>query len=169
MSHEIILVVDDNRQISDFLAETVLPGMGYEVLVARDANSAIKMVKQHNANFDLMLLDLQLPDLTGLDLLRRLSKDGYRIPTILMTGHGSEQVAAEAFRLGVHDYLSKPLDETMLTEAITRSLSESRLQREKAILNSQLEEQVAWLTSLSKVGQSVTSTLDAGGGFGTYR
>ncbi len=162
MGREIILVVDDNRQISDFLAETVLPGMGYEVLVARDANSAIKMVKQHKANFDLMLLDLQLPDLTGLDLLRRLSKDGYRIPTILMTGHGSEQVAAEAFRLGVHDYLSKPLDETMLTEAITRSLSESRLQREKAILNSQLEEQVAWLTSLSKVGQSVTSTLDVG-------
>ena len=162
MSHEIILVVDDNRQISDFLSETVLPGMGYEVLVARDANTAIKMVKQHNANFDLMLLDLQLPDLTGLDLLRRLSKDGYRIPTILMTGHGSEQVAAEAFRLGVHDYLSKPLDETLLTEAITRSLSESRLQREKAILNSQLEEQVAWLTSLSKVGQSVTSTLELG-------
>jgi two-component system NtrC family sensor kinase len=162
MSHEIILVVDDNRQISDFLAETVLPGMGYDVLVARDANTAIKMVKQHKANFDLMLLDLQLPDLTGLDLLRRLAKDGYRIPTILMTGHGSEQVAAEAFRLGVHDYLSKPLDETLLTEAITRSLSESRLQREKAMLNSQLEEQVAWLTSLGKVGQSVTSTLELG-------
>ena len=51
---------------------------------------------------------------------------------------------------------------TLLTEAITRSLSESRLQREKAILNSQLEEQVAWLTSLSKVGQSVTSTLELG-------
>jgi len=162
MSHEIILVVDDNRQISDFLAETVLPGLGYEVMVARDANTAIKIVKQHRTKLDLMLLDLQLPDLTGLDLLRRLAKDGYLIPTILMTGHGSEQVAAEAFRLGVHDYLSKPLDETLLTEAITRSLSESRLQREKAILNSQLEEQVAWLTSLSKVGQSVTSTLELG-------
>jgi DNA-binding response OmpR family regulator len=110
MSHEIILVVDDNRQISDFLAETMLPGLGYEVLVARDANSAIKLVKQRKANLDLMLLDLQLPDLTGLDLLRRLDMEGYHIPTILMTGHGSEQVAAEAFRLGVHDYLSKPLD-----------------------------------------------------------
>jgi diguanylate cyclase (GGDEF)-like protein/PAS domain S-box-containing protein len=162
MSHEIILVVDDNRQISDFLAETVLPGMGYAVLVARDANSAIKTVKQHNANFDLMLLDLQLPDMTGLDLLRRLSKEGYHIPTILMTGHGSEQVAAEAFRLGVHDYLSKPLDEEMLTEAISRALSESRLQREKVVLNNQLKEQVVWLTSLSKVGQSVTSTLELG-------
>lgn len=162
MSHEIILVVDDNRQIADFLAETMLPGLGYEVLVARDANTALKVVKQREANMDLMLLDLQLPDMSGLDLLRRLDKDDYHIPTILMTGHGSEQVAAEAFRLGVHDYLSKPLDENLLTEAITRSLSESRLQREKAILNSQLEEQVAWLTSLSKVGQSVTSTLELG-------
>lgn len=162
MSHEMILVVDDNRQISDFLAETMLPGMGYDVQVARDANSAIKVVKQRNGNLDLMLLDLQLPDLTGLDLLRRLAGDGYHIPTILMTGHGSEQVAAEAFRLGVHDYLSKPLDETLLTEAITRALAENRLQREKALLNKQLEEQVAWLTSLSKVGQSVTSTLELG-------
>jgi two-component system NtrC family sensor kinase len=91
-----------------------------------------------------------------------MDKDGHHIPTILMTGHGSEQVAAEAFRLGVHDYLSKPLDETLLTEAITRSLAESRLQREKAALNSQLEQQVAWLTSLSKVGQSVTSSLEVG-------
>jgi diguanylate cyclase (GGDEF)-like protein/PAS domain S-box-containing protein len=162
MSHEIILVVDDNRQINDFLSQTMLPGLGYDVAIARDANSAIKVIKQHNGKLDLMLLDLQLPDLTGLDLLRRLSEDGYHIPTILMTGHGSEQVAAEAFRLGVHDYLSKPLDESLLTEAITRSLAESRLQREKAILNSQLAEQVAWLTSLSKVGQTVTSTLELG-------
>ena len=162
MSHEIILVVDDNRQISDFLSGSLLPGLGYEVLVARDANTAKKIVKQRNANLDLMLLDLQLPDLTGLELLKHLDMDGYHIPTILMTGHGSEQVAAEAFRLGVHDYLSKPLDEVLLTDAITRALSESRLQREKAILNSQLEEQVEWLTSLSKVGQSVTSTLELG-------
>src|SRR4030067_2112945 len=142
MSNEIILVVDDNRQISDFLAETMLPALGYDVLVARDANTALKLVKQRKANLDLMLLDLQLPDLTGLELLRRLDKDGYHIPTILMTGHGSEQVAAEAFRLGVHDYLSKPLDETLLTRAITRSLSVSRLEREKGALNIQLEEQV---------------------------
>ncbi len=162
MSHEVILVVDDNRQISEFLSATLLPGLGYEVLVARDANSAKKIVKQRNAKLDLMLLDLQLPDLSGLELLKHLAKDGYHIPTILMTGHGSEQVAAEAFRLGVHDYLSKPLDETLLSEAITRALSESRLQREKFVLNSQLEDQVEWLTSLSKVGQSVTSTLDVG-------
>jgi diguanylate cyclase (GGDEF)-like protein/PAS domain S-box-containing protein len=162
MSHEVILVVDDNRQIADFLSGTLLPSLGYEVLVARDANTAKKTIKQRNADLDLILLDLQLPDLTGLELLRHLNLDGYHIPTILMTGHGSEQVAAEAFRLGVHDYLSKPLDEMLLTEAITRALSESRLQHEKAILNSQLEEQVAWLTSLSKVGQSVTSTLEVG-------
>jgi len=162
MSHEVILVVDDNRQISDFLSKTLLPGLGYEVVVARDATNAKKEIKQRKARLDLMLLDLQLPDLTGLELLRQLTQDGFHIPTILMTGHGSEQVAAEAFRLGVHDYLSKPLDEALLTEAITRSLSESRLQREKTILNSQLEEQVAWLTSLSKVGQSVTSTLELG-------
>src|SRR4030042_5691758 len=91
MSHEIILVVDDNRQISDFLSGTMLPSLGYEVMVARDANTDKKVIKQHQAKFDLMLLDLQLPDLTGLELLRHLDNDGYHIPTILMTGHGSER------------------------------------------------------------------------------
>src|SRR4030066_1761631 len=97
MSHEIILVVDDNRQISDFLSGTLLPSLGYEVMVARDGNTAKKMIKQHNAKFDLMLLDLQLPDLTGLDLLRHLDQDGYHIPPTLMPGHASTPAAAPAF------------------------------------------------------------------------
>ncbi len=160
MGREIILVVDDSSQIRDFLADSLLPRLGYAALVAKDASSAIKIIKQNDGNLDLMLLDLQLPDLSGLNLLRRLDEDGYRIPTVLMTGHGSEQVAAEAFKLGVHDYLAKPLEETMLADAITRSLSESRLQREKALLTTQLEDQVAWLTSLTHLGQSVTSSLD---------
>ena len=162
MSHEIILVSMITVKSAIFCQEHLLPSLGYEVMVARDGSSAKKMIKQHNAKLDLMLLDLQLPDLTGIELLRHLDAGGVHIPTILMTGHGSEQVAAEAFRLGVHDYLSKPLDETLLTEAITRALSESRLQREKVSLNSQLQDQVAWLTSLSQVGTSVTSSLELG-------
>lgn len=158
MSNELILVVDDNHQIADFTAGTLLPSMGYETLTAYDARSAYKTLCREQIS--LMLLDLQLPDMSGLDLLRRLSTEGKRIPTILMTAHGSEQVAVDAFRLGVSNYLMKPVDADDLRESIEFALSESRLRKEKDSLTAQLKEQVSLLMILMKVGQSVTSTLE---------
>jgi diguanylate cyclase (GGDEF)-like protein/PAS domain S-box-containing protein len=155
---ETILVVDDNRQIVDFIARKVLPSLGYETVVAFNGKRAIEIVR--TTRLSLILLDLQLPDVGGLDILRQLASEGYTIPTILMTAHGSEQVAADAFRLGVQDYLPKPVDSDTLNAAITRALSQTRLKQEKARLTRQLQEQVTWLTVLSKVGRSVTSTLD---------
>ena len=58
---------------------------------------------------DLILLDFNLPDMTGMDVLRHLSAAGNHTPVILMTAHGSEKVVVEAFRLGVRDYLTKPV------------------------------------------------------------
>ena len=160
MTHETILIVDDNRQIADFLAGTALPGMGFRTLVAYDGRSGLKYVRDNQHAMDLLLLDLQLPDMSGLDFLRRMNEQGFKIPTILCTAHGSEQVAADAFRLGVQDYLTKPIDLDQLKESINRSLVETRLRHETAVLTTQLQEQVAWLTALSQLGRTVTSTLD---------
>jgi diguanylate cyclase (GGDEF)-like protein/PAS domain S-box-containing protein len=158
---ETILVVDDNRQINNFLAGSVLPGLGYDTLVAYDGKSALELVRKNHRYIDLMILDLQLPDMSGLDVLRQLTGENYIIPTIFFTGHGSEQVAAEAFRLGVQDYLNKPVDVDQLSETIARALTTSRLRKETEKLNAQLKEQVNWLTILAQVGKAVTSTLDA--------
>jgi len=155
---ETILVVDDNRQIADFLSCELLPSLGYTTLVAKDGKTALELLKSYP--IALMLLDMQLPDLTGLDILRQLAVEGRRVPAILVTAHGSEQIAADAFRLGVQDYLPKPLEADSLNAAISRALTESRLIREREILTAQLKEQVTWLKALSKVGQSVTSTLE---------
>jgi len=160
MSREVILVVDDSRQISEFLAQNVLPGLGYDVLVAYDGKSGLRIIKDHKQHVDLILLDLQMPDMTGMELLQRLVDAGFQVPTIIMTAHGSEQVAVEAFRLGVEDYLQKPIEPESLGQAITRALKKSHLEKEKSVLTGQLEEQVSWLTALTKVGQSVTSTLE---------
>jgi len=157
---ETILVVDDNRQINNFLAGSVLPGLGYETLVAYDGKSALEMVRKNHRYIDLMILDLQLPDMSGLDILRQIAQENFSIPTILFTGHGSEQVAAEAFRLGVQDYLNKPVDVDQLSETISRALTTSRLRKETEKLNAQLREQVNWLTALAQVGKTVTSSLD---------
>jgi two-component system NtrC family sensor kinase len=77
-----------------------------------------------------------------------------------MTAFGSEKIAVEAFRLGVQDYLIKPLDLEELNQAITRALAVTRLQQEKTKLTSRLRQQVSWMNTLSNVGRSVTSTLD---------
>lgn len=160
MARETILIVDDNRQIADFLAGTALPGMGFQSVVAYDGRSGLKYVRDHQIAKDLLLLDLQLPDMSGLDFLRRMNELGFKVPTILCTAHGSERVAADAFRLGVQDYLTKPIDLDQLKDSINRALSETRLRRETEALTAQLQEQVAWLTALSQLGRTVTSTLD---------
>lgn len=158
MSKETILIVDDNRQIADLFAFKLLPDLNYETLVAYDGKSGLELLKSNPV--DLMLLDLELPDTTGLQMLRQLHGTGHNIPTILVTAHGSEEVAVDAFRLGVVDYLTKPVDIDTLNASIARSLTETRLSREKAKLTNQLKEQVSWLTVLSKVGQILTSTLE---------
>ncbi len=122
MSDETILIVDDNRQIANFIAHKVVPDLGYHSLVAYNGKTAYEIVKSNQVS--LMILDLQLPDTTGLEFLRRLSREGISIPTILSTAHGSEQVAADAFRLGVQDYLPKPVEPDVLNGAISRALSE---------------------------------------------
>ncbi len=108
----------------------------------------------------MLLLDLELPDTNGLELLRTLNHEGLTIPTILFTAHGSEQVAIDAFRLGVQNYLIKPVEPEQLEAAISQALNETRLRHEKTRLLSELNEKVTWLIALSKIGQSVTSTLD---------
>ena len=153
-----ILVVDDNAEIAYYLVKKLLPGFGFKTLHAQTGMEGLEMVRRTRP--DIVLLDLQLPDMDGLDVLRMLARENRTVPAILMTAHGSEQVAVDAFRLGVQDYLSKPVDHELLRQAIARILSQQNLQQEKAKLTAQLEEQVAWLTTLARVGQSLTSTLN---------
>jgi len=158
MEKETILVVDDNRQIARLLEHEVLPTLGYDVLVAHDGQSAVELLRKQPVS--LILLDQQLPDMSGTDVLQQLASEGFNIPTILATEDGAEQIAIDSLRLGVQDYLVKPLDANGLNEAITRALAESRLEREKSTLTVQLREQLALQAVLSKIGQSVTSSLD---------
>ena len=154
-----ILVIEDNPEISYFVAKKLLPSFGYNTLQAGTGKEGLEKIRKFRP--DLVLLDLQLPDMDGLDVLRKLAKEDHGIPAILTTAHGSEQVAVDAFRLGVQDYLSKPVDAERLKSVIARVLSQKNVQEERSKLTSQLEEQVSWLTSLTRVGQSLTSTLDS--------
>lgn len=165
MPAECILVIDDSADIRSFLREKVLEPAGYMVLTAPDGQTGLERALAERP--DLIMLDVNMPRMTGLEVLEALQKQRARIPVILMTFYGSENVAVQAFRLGVKDYLRKPFEMDEVLVSIERALKESRLQRERESLlqrleeaNKQLEQRVTELTTLYAVGQSVASLLD---------
>jgi class 3 adenylate cyclase/DNA-binding response OmpR family regulator len=165
LTGERILVVDDGRENRDFLVEYILQPNGYEPLQARDGVEGLEMALQHHP--DLILLDYQMPRMNGIDVLRALYARNMDIPVILMTFHGSEEVAVEVYRLGVKDYVRKPYSVDEMLNAIERSLTEVRLRREKEALterllhaNRELQQRVRELNVLYSIGKSVTELLN---------
>ncbi|KAB8140915.1 response regulator [Chloroflexia bacterium SDU3-3] len=155
---EEILIIDDSQQICAMLSEYVLPELGYRSSSAHTGQQGLRQLRQQLP--DLILLDLQLPDMSGLDLLRTIAQEGYDVPVILMTAHGSEGIAVEAFRLGARNYLIKPFSEVEAKAVIDVALRERRLAREKDQLTRNLQQRVQELTVLSSIGKSVSSLID---------
>lgn len=146
---ETILIIDDNADVRTLLGERVLPGYGYRTLLAPDGQEGLWQIRTHNP--DLILLDLRLPDMTGIDLLHILSAEGYDIPVILITAYGSELIAAQALRLGVHDYIIKPFTLDEIVESVERALTTLRLRRERNALTERLRFCTGALEMLAEV------------------
>ncbi len=165
MPNETILVVDDSKEVCRFLQHSVLEPAGYRVLTANDGNTGVRAALRHNP--DLLLLDINLPGRSGLDVLRTLVAQGYSQPAIIMTSHGSEEAILQSFRLGAKDFLQKPFSAQDMLESAAKVLDESRWQQERAQMtealadaNRKLQEQIrAWAT-LNEIGRAITSTLD---------
>ncbi|NOZ37188.1 MAG: sigma-54-dependent Fis family transcriptional regulator, partial [Gammaproteobacteria bacterium] len=102
-----ILVVDDEPDIRHLVQE-ILEDEGYEVSVAENGEAARNAHRQRRP--DLVLLDIWMPDLDGISLLKEWSEDGHQaMPVIMMSGHGTVETAVEATRLGAYDFIEKPL------------------------------------------------------------
>lgn len=163
--YERVLIIDDSQEIRDFLSEYILQPKGFEVLTASNGLMGLEMAIAKEP--DLMIVDQQMPRLTGLEVLEKLKERGIEIPAILATAHGNEETAVAAFRLGIRDYVIKPFDADEISESVDRALRESRLQRERDQLvqqlmesNSQLQRRAQELNVLYGVGKSVSSSLD---------
>jgi class 3 adenylate cyclase/DNA-binding response OmpR family regulator len=165
VAHERILVVDDGRENREFIIKYVLQPNEYRAQEARDGIECLEIVRRDPP--DLILLDLQMPRLDGMGVLEALQRERLDIPVILMTFHGSEDIAIEVFRMGVRDYLKKPYTAEEMLNAIERSLSEVRLRREKDALttrlmnaNRELNMRIKELNTLYSIGKSVAALLD---------
>lgn len=135
MPGEKILVVDDNKEMRSFL-DRILTAEGYMVLQASNGLQGLTLAE--NETPDLIFTDLNMPEMTGFDMLRALRPREQDISVVLMTLHGSEDVAVEAFRLGVREYLVKPFSVDDVLLVADKSLREKRILSEKEQLNREL-------------------------------
>jgi two-component system NtrC family sensor kinase len=164
MSGERILVVDDRRENLLFLANSVLRPEGYDVITAMDGKQALDKAQAEKP--DLIITDLKMPRLSGLEVMAALHKAGADIPVILTTFYGSEQAAIQAFRLGARDYIVKPYEVREMLESVERALMEQRLRRETVDLKEgvevsrHLEERVRQLHSLCGIGKALNAIQD---------
>jgi two-component system response regulator PilR (NtrC family) len=126
-----ILVVDDERSMRELLA-IVLRREGYEVLLAENGRSAIEMLEREPV--DLLISDIKMPDLSGVDVLRAAKRVDQDILGIMITAFASTETAVEAMRLGACDYLSKPFDVDLLKMKVREKIENRQLRQENVLL-----------------------------------
>ncbi len=164
MSGECILVIDDSKEIVNHLTKHLLPTFGYTSLHAFDGQSGLELIRDKNP--DLVMLDFNLPEITGIEVLQKMAQESLSVPVVLMTGYGSEQSAIEAFRLGAKDYIIKPFTVDEIVETIDRALVETRLYQDREDLSEQMRRvkveisrQTNEMKTLSNIGKAITSLL----------
>lgn len=135
-----ILVVDDEASIRFALEET-LSRDGYQVVTAEDGQTALSMIA--GQIFDLALIDLRLPDIDGMSILKSLHEQSPETIVIVLTAHASLETAVEALRQGAHDYLFKPCRTLELRESIRRGLLKRQQELRQQGLLRQLEQQLS--------------------------
>jgi DNA-binding NtrC family response regulator len=123
-----ILVVDDEANIRA-LIEEILSEEGYDVTTAADAKEARSARKRHE--FDLILLDIWMPDTDGISLLREWSEGAAPGSVVMMSGHGTVDTAVEATRLGAIDFIEKPVSLAKLLRTVERALSVRRSKEQR--------------------------------------
>ena len=118
-----VFVIDDNASVCKSLSR-LLRSMGLDVEVFASAELFLK--REHYGGVGCILLDVQMPGLSGMDLQQELNKADYHIPIIFITGHGDIPISVEAMKKGAVDFLTKPFDDEELLEAVRKAIEKDR-------------------------------------------
>lgn len=162
MPRKSILVVDDEKNQREIL-ETILSGEGYDVTTASSGEAAMKFVESRR--FDLVLTDLKMTGMSGLDLLKELTNFDKSIIVILLTAHGSVDSAVDALRLGAFDYLQKPYDSEKLLETVSRALNKlSALDTEIVSVSPEMDKVKKLILKIAKSYSTVLIRGESGTG-----
>ena len=126
-----ILVVDDERSMRELLG-IVLRREGYEVVIAENGRSALEVIEREP--IDLLISDIKMPDMSGVDVLRAAKQADPGVLAIMVTAFASTETAVEAMRLGACDYLSKPFDVDLLKMKVREKIDNRQLRQENVLL-----------------------------------
>ena len=151
-----VLLVDDQPELRRLFQRT-LTKAGHQVAVAENGRKAVALVADNT--FDVVISDVRMPDMTGIELLQHLRGKGLRLPVIVITGHGDIPLAVEAMKCGALDFIEKPFAE----ESILRAVRAAEDRAKKIGRRSEEETEVASrLASLSERERQVLEGLVAG-------
>ncbi len=132
-----ILIIDDERVICDG-CRVALSDKGHSVDICMNGKDGLETILK--GTYDLALLDMKLPDMDGMDILRTVEREKLGVYVIVMTGYSTVQNAVEAMKLGAFDYLAKPFSDDELVLAVERAMEKKRLVEENLALRQQLSE-----------------------------
>lgn len=155
----LILIIDDEKSIRRLLQKE-LANSWREIFVAADASEAMKMV--HNRSFDVIIMDLRLPDTSDLDLLIKVRDASPCTEVIMITGHGDINIAVEAMKLGAYDFIAKPFNLDHLDMLVEKAHQRSRLSVENRRLrhNASYEQGAVQFIGKSKALQDIQFLID---------
>ncbi|UCD34381.1 MAG: sigma-54-dependent Fis family transcriptional regulator [Nitrospiraceae bacterium] len=136
-----VLVIDDEESIRNLLSD-FLESKGMDVVSAPNGAEGLNLLK--GEKFDLFLLDLMMPGMTGLDVLRQAAAEQLDIPSIMITAFATVQTAVEAMKLGAYDYITKPFNLEELYITVKKALDFSKLQEENLQLRKALRKKFSY-------------------------
>jgi len=142
-----ILIIDDEKNLRRTLTR-ILQNAGYRATSAKNGAQGITMLDE--TEFDLVFLDIRLPMVDGLEVLKEIRNSNSSLPVIFLTGHGTLKSAMEAVRLGATDYLLKPVDPDILISRVRTILNDQFIERKRREIQSQIEKLQDELGSLDE-------------------
>ena len=155
MKKKRILIVDDEKSIRDSLVE-ILTYEDYQTDVAKDGPEGLKKIEEDF--YDLVLCDVKMPKMDGLELLEKTKKIDSEIPFIMISGHGTVETAIEATKKGAYDFISKPPDLNKLLITIRNAMERSDLVVETKVLKrkvSKVRDIVGESSSIEKIKSTI--------------
>src|SRR6267154_5644758 len=162
MARKSILVVDDEKSQREILEE-ILSSEGYDVTMASSGEAAMKFVESRR--FDLVLTDLKMTGMSGLDLLKELTDFDKSIIVILLTAHGTIDSAVDALRLGAFEYLQKPYDKDKLLDTVSRALKKlTTLDAEIVSVSTEMDKVKKLILKIAKSNSTVLIRGESGTG-----
>jgi two-component system response regulator FixJ len=140
----VVHVIDDDDAARDSLS-FLLRSAKIEVCTYESASAFLAAI--NNLSLGCIITDVRMPEMTGIELLRRLRESGNNVPVIVITGHGDIPLAVEAMKFGAADFFEKPYDDELLVAAVRTALNRQEAANQKKTERSELDERLATLSN----------------------